>query len=135
MRKLFIIGMALIFALTMAGLTQAQEKAKKEEGGSQLAAGQSVAAVKSDNSPAKGKAAGEEHASAKPYMWRMGGLVTAVDPQGKTLSIHQESVHHDWVLKLKLDEKEARELPGLKPGDLVNVWVNGKVITALNKVG
>ena len=137
MKKLFIIWIAFIFAFSVAGLTLAQEKAKKEGpvGGSQLATGQSVAAVKSEESPAKEKAAGKEHASANPHIWRMGGLVTAVDPQGRIISIHQESVHHDWVLKLKLDEKEVKELSGLKPGDLVNVWVNGKVIRALNKVG
>jgi hypothetical protein len=65
----------------------------------------------------------------------MGGMVTAVDPKDKTLSIHQETVYHDRALKLEVSGKVVKELENLKPGDLVNVWVNGGVITALNKVG
>ena len=136
MRKLFIFGMALFLALSQAGWTLAQEKAKKEEsaGISKPATEKSTEAAKSGE--AKGKARGEQGklASAKPDIWRMGGLVTAVDPQAKTISIGQETVHHDRVMKLKVDEKVSKELSNLKPGDLVNVWVNGKVVMALNKV-
>jgi hypothetical protein len=136
MKKLFVVWIALIFALSVAGLTLAQEKAKKEEpaGVSKPATEKSGEAVKSEEAPGKEKAAEKEHVSAKPYIWRMGGLVTAVDPQAKTLSIHQETVHHDWVMKLRMSKKVAKELLKIKPGELVNVWVNGKVITALNKV-
>lgn len=136
MKKLFVLGMVFIFALSLAGLTLAREKAKKEEpvGVSKPAAEKSTEAAKSAEAQAKEKAAEKEHASAKPYIWRMGGMVTAVDPQAKTLSIHQETVHHDWVLKLRVNGKMAKELMHLKPGDLVNAWVNGRVITELNKV-
>jgi hypothetical protein len=136
MKKLFIVWMALIFALSSAGLTLAQEKAKKEEpaGVSRPATTKSAEGVKAEEVQGKGKAAEKEHVSAKPYLWRMGGLVTAVDGQAKTLSLHQETVDHDWVMKLRVSEKVAKELLNIKPGDLVNVWVNGKVITALNKV-
>jgi hypothetical protein len=126
MKKLFIVSMVLIFGLSVSGLALAQEKAKKEEPTevSKPTAVTSGAGVKAE----------EAHVSAKPYIWRMGGLVTAVDSQAKTLSLHQETVDHDWVMKLKVNEKVAKELLNIKPGDLVNVWVNGKVITALNKV-
>ena len=136
MKKLFIVWMALIFALSVAGLALAQEKAKKEEpaGVSKPATATSAEGVKVEEAQGKEKAAEKEHVSAKPYIWRMGGLVTAVDAQGKTISIHQETVFHDRVLKLKVKGNMAKELMHLKPGDLVNVWVNGEVITALNKV-
>ena len=77
----------------------------------------------------------EKQVSAQPEIVRMGGLVTAVDPKADTLSIHQETLHHDRVMELKVSKKEAKELSNLKPGDLVNVWVNGKTVTALNRVG
>jgi len=136
MKKLFILGIVLILALSLAGLPLAQEKAKKEEpaGVSKPATEKPTEAVKAEEAQGKEKAAEKEHVSAKPHIWRMGGLVTAVDPQAKTISIHQETVFHDRVLKLKVKGDMAKEMMHLKPGDLVNVWVNGKVITALNKV-
>ena len=136
MKKLFVVGIVFIFVLSLAGLTLAREKAKKEEplGVSKPATEKSTEAVKPEEAQAKEKAAEQEHVSAKPHIWRMGGLVTAVDPQAKTLSIHQETVHHDWVQKLRVNGNITKELMHLKPGDLVNVWVNGRVITELNKV-
>jgi len=136
MKKLFMVWIAIIFALSSAGLTLAQEKAKKEEpaGVSKPTVEKSSEAVKAGEAQGKEKAAEKEHVSAKPYIWRMGGLVAAVDPQAKALSLHQETVHHDWVMKLGVSENVAKELLNIKPGELVNVWVNGKVITALNKV-
>ena len=136
MKRLFIVWIAFIFALSLAGLTVAQEKAKKEEaaGVSKPATQKSGEAVKDAGAQGKEKAAEKEHVSAKPHISRMGGLVTAVDAQAKTLSLHQETVDHDGVMKLRVSEKVAKELLNIKPGDLVNVWVNGKVITALNKV-
>jgi len=136
MKKLFIVWMALIFGLSVSGLALAQAKAKKEEPTevSKAATTKSAAGAKAEEAQGKEKAAEKEHVSAKPYIWRMGGLVTAVDAQAKTLSLHQETVDHDWVMKLRASEKVAKELLNIRPGDLVNVWVNGKVITALNKV-
>jgi hypothetical protein len=108
MKKEFMVGIALILALSLAGLTLAQEEVKKEKA--------------------------QEQVSPKPHIWRMGGLVATVDPQAKTLSVHQETVHHDGVVNLRVSKKVAKELSNIKAGDLVNVWVNGEVITALNKV-
>ncbi len=72
--------------------------------------------------------------SAESHGWRMGGVVSAVDPQNHTISIHQETVHHDWVRQWKVDERAAKQLSNIKQGDLVNVWGKGKVVTDLNKV-
>jgi hypothetical protein len=134
MKKRFMVGIALILALSLAGLTLAQGEVKKEElaGVSKPATGKSTEAVKP--AQAQGKEKAQKHTAAKPDIRRMGGLVTTVDPQAKTLSIHQETVHHDWVVNLRVSEKVAKELPNIKAGDLVNVWVNGEAITAFNKV-
>jgi hypothetical protein len=136
MRKLFIFGIALFLALSQAGWTLAQEKAQKGEPGgiSKPATEKSTEGAKSEEAKGKGRAEQVKQASAKGDIWRMGGLVTAVEPQAKTISVRQETVHHDRVMKLKVDEKVSKKLSNLKPGDLVNVWVNGKAVTALNKV-
>lgn len=73
MKKLVIVWIAVILALSLAGLSWAEEKAKKEE---------PVGCV-----------------------WRLGGMVTAIDPQSKTISIHQETVHQDRVMKLRWTKK------------------------------
>jgi hypothetical protein len=136
MKKLFIVWIVFIFGLSLAGLTLAQEKAKTEEGAgvTQSAAPKSTEAVKPGQAQVKEKAAENKEVPVKPQTWRIGGLVTAVDPQGKTVTVHQETVFHDRVLKLKVNGNMAKELMHLKPGDLVNVWVNGRVITILNRV-
>jgi hypothetical protein len=136
MKKLFIVWIALLLALSQAGWTLAQEKAKKEEpaGVSKPATEKSTEAVKSEEAQGKEKAEQGDRVSAKLHIWRMGGMVTAVDPKTKTLSVHQETVYHNRLLKLEVSGKVVKELENLKPGDLVNVWVNGEVITAFNKV-
>jgi uncharacterized membrane protein len=134
MKKLFIVWIAFIFALSLAGSTLAQEKTKKDEQGeiSKPAITKSEEAAKSEEAKEKGKE--KRDISAKPYIWRVGGVVTAVDPKTKTLSVHQETVYHNRTLKLEVSGKVAKELENLKPGDLVNVWVTGNNVTALNKV-
>jgi Cu/Ag efflux protein CusF len=127
MKNLVVLAMAVIFALSVPGLTLAQEKVK-DEGIRRFPNGKSTEASK----PVE--AQGEKGITAKPFTWRMGGMITAVDPQAKTISIHQETIYHDRVLKLEVSQKVDKELSGIKTGDLVNVWVKGKVVTALNKV-
>jgi hypothetical protein len=67
--------------------------------------------------------------------WRAGGVVNAFDPKAKTLVVHQTTLHHDRVLKLKVGEEALKGISELKPGDLVNIWITDQVITSLNKVG
>jgi len=136
MKRLFIVGIVFILALSLAGSALAQEKAKKEEptAVSKPATEKPAGAIKPEEAKGTEKAVEKKEVSAKPHIWRMGGLVTFVDPQGKTISIHQETVHHNWEKRLTVSDKVAKELLNIKAGDLVNIWVNGKVITALNKV-
>ncbi len=131
MRNLFSIGIVVLFAIFVSGLGFAQEKAKQE----QPAAVINPASEKSAEMAKPEGEMREKQASAQPEIVRMGGLVTEVDLQRDTLSLHQETVHHDRVMKLKVSETAAKELSNLKPGDLVNVWVTGRMVTALNKVG
>jgi Cu/Ag efflux protein CusF len=125
------IGIVVALAISLTGLTLAQEKATQE----QPAAVSNPAGEKSaEMAKPEGKTE-EKQALAQPEIVRMGGVVTSVDPKADTLSIHQETVHHDRVMELKVSEKAAKELSDLKPGDPVNVWVTGKTVTALNRVG
>ncbi len=73
--------------------------------------------------------------SASSQTWRIGGIVSGIDVQNHTISIHQESVHHDWVKDWKLSAGAARELSNVQPGDAVNVWGKGKTVTEVEKVG
>jgi hypothetical protein len=136
MKKFFIIWITLILALSLTGLTLAREKVKKEEPAavSRPTSDNPTAAVESEKAQGKEIAEKTDRVSTI-QIWRMGGMVTAVDPKNKTLSVHQETVYHDRALKLEVSGKVVKELENLKPGELVNVWVHGRVITALNKVG
>ena len=118
MKKLLFISIAFIFALSLGDVTLAQETTQKNEQGKV-------------SNPAIEKSKG---AANTPSIWRMGGVVTAVDSQARNISIHQETVHHDRVMKMKVSEEMAKELSQIKVGDLANVWFNGKVVISLQKV-
>jgi len=131
MRNLFSIGIVVLLAVSLSGLSFAQEKAKEEQPAAVVNPGGEKSA---EMAKPEGKM-GEKQAPAQSEIVRMGGLVTEVDLQRDTLSLHQATVHHDRVMTLKVSEKAAKGLSNLKPGDLVNVWVTGRTVTALNKVG
>ena len=134
MKKLFTSLVAVVLALSLPGLPLAQEKVKKDEPAvSTAGAGKSTEMVKSEEAKGKEKA-GETQVSAESSIWRTGGLVTAVDPKAETISIHQETVHHDRVMELRVDKKVSKELSNIRTGDTVNVWIKGRVIKAINKV-
>jgi hypothetical protein len=72
--------------------------------------------------------------SGSSHTWRMGGVVSGIDAQNHSISIHQESVHHNWVKEWRLSEDAARELSNIQPGDVVNVWGKGKTVMEIEKV-
>ncbi len=137
MKKLFTILIGFIFAATIVGTGMAQEKAKKEEPAPTVksAAEKPAEQAKAKEPQEKAKEEGKKMAAPKPMTWRSGGVVNAFDPKSKILTVHQVTLHHDRVLKLKVGEKAMKGIPKLKPGDLVNIWVTDGTITALNKVG
>lgn len=119
MKKIISVFMIVLFALSLSGLTFAQGKEQKEE----MSAGKSA--------PDR-RVQGEQ---TKFEMGRMGGVVTTVDPKAGTISVHQETVHHDRVMVFRVSDKAARDLQNIKPGDLVNIWVDHGVVTEMNEVG
>jgi len=137
MKKLFTILLACIFAASLVGTGMAQEKAKKEEPTPAVkpAAEKPAEAVKAKEPQEKAKAEEQKMAAPKPMIWRAGGVVNAFDPKTKTLAVHQVNLHHDRVLKLKVGEKAMKGISELKPGDLVNIWITDRMVTALDKVG
>ncbi len=137
MKKLFTIFLGFMFAASLFGPAMAQEKAKKEEPAPVVkpAAERPGETAKAKEPQEKTKEAEAKMAAPKPMTWRAGGVVNAFDPKTKTLSVHQVTLHHDRVLKLKLGEKAMKGISDLKPGDLVNIWITGRMITSLNKVG
>ncbi len=135
MNKLMTVILALVFALSTANVALTQEKAKKEEAPAVAAPKEKTAeALKSEETREQAKAEPKKPVSASPLIRRMGGEVTAVDLKTGTLSIHQETVRHDRLMKMKVDKKIGSELKGIRPGDLVNVWIKGGKISELQKV-
>lgn len=137
MKKLCAILLGFVFAASLVGPGMAQEKAKKEEPAPVVkpAAEKPAEAAKTTEPQEKAKAEEKKLAAPKPMTWRAGGVVNAFDPKTKTLAVHQVNLHHDRVLKLKVGEKAMKGISGLKPGDLVNIWITDRMVTALNKVG
>ncbi len=135
MKKITIIGVAVVFALSLVSWSVAQEKPKKEEPAPEKAAeAVKPEGAKPEAAQEKPKAEEKKPVAEKPRIWRAGGMVTAVDMKGMTLSIHQGTVKHDRVLKLKVSKKAAQALAGIKAGDLVNVWLSGTMVTSLEKI-
>ena len=132
LKKMLTIWTIAMFALSLGAFAAAQEKAKKADEPAQV--GQ-PAVSKPAEEPKKESKEEAKPVSLKPRIWRAGGLITAVNSQAKTLSFHQETVHHNRTLNLKVSETVAKELPNFKVGDLVNVWITGEVATALEKLG
>lgn len=134
MKKLSIVLIGIVFVLSMAGLAFAQEKAKPAipaEAAKSAEPAKPAEAAKAEG--AKPEEAKKE-APAKPVKYRMGGIVVGVDASAKTITIQQNSVKTQKEVKLGVSRKAAKELADLKVGDLVNVWVSGKIITVLKKV-
>lgn len=130
MKKLVILWTAFMFALCLTGSTLAQEK-PGEQGGIR----KSVPELSKTDKQEQGKMKEQIGVSAMPSISRIGGVITAVDPKTKTLSVHQETVYHNRTWHLEVTGKMTNELTNLKPGNLVNIWLAGKTVTALQKVG
>ncbi len=119
MKKMISVFMIVFFALSLSGSAFARGKERKEE-------------TSARKSAPERRVQGEQ---ANFELARMGGVVTAVDPNAGTISVHQETVHHNRVMVFRVSEKAAKDLQDIKPGDLVNIWVNHGVITEMNEVG
>jgi len=129
MRKLTIVLIGLIFAISLTGSAFAQEKAKPAK----PAEAAKPAAPAKPPAPAKPEVAKKE-APPKPVVYRMGGIVTAVDVAAKKITIKQDAVKKQKKVTLSVSQKAAKDLAGINAGDVVNVWVSGKTITSLTRI-
>jgi len=109
--KVFTLLIAGIFALSMTGLAFAQAKPA---------------------APPKPEAKKPE--PPKPVVYRLGGQVTAIDVAGKKITVAQQAVKQQKKVTLKVSKKAAQDLAGINVGDVVNVWVTDKTVTALKKI-
>jgi Cu/Ag efflux protein CusF len=137
MKKLSIVSIGLIFVLSMIGLALAQEKAKPAKPPEVAQPAEATKAQAPKPEVAKPEVAKSEEAKKempKVVKYRMGGLVTALDPAARKITIKQDKVYRERKVALTVSKKAAKDLAGIKLGDEVNVWVTGKTITALQKV-
>ena len=133
MKKLSIILIGIIFVLSATGVALAQEKANPGKAPEVAKPGESAKAQAPKSEEAKPEKAKKE-APAKLVKYRMGGVVAAIDAAAKKITIKQDRVKRERIVTLRMNQRTAKELTNLKVGDAVNVWVSGKVITALQKV-
>jgi Cu/Ag efflux protein CusF len=122
MKKTLMALVGLMLVMFMTGMPLAQEKANP---------GKSPEAIKPE-----GAKPGElkKEAPVGPVEYRMGGIITAIDAPAKKITIKQQQIKRERTLTLMLSKDTSKALPDLKIGQSVNVWINGKLITALEKV-
>ncbi len=118
MKTAFMALVGLILVISITGLPLAQEKASP---------GKPPGVAK----PEGGK---KTEVSAAPMEYRMGGIITAIDVPGKKITIQQQQVKRERTVTLRLGKETVKDLPDLRVGQSVNVWIEGKLITALEKV-
>ena len=135
-KKLLVLSLGLIFALSVIGVALAQEKTKPmpmkpAEAAKPAEAMKPVEAAKPEVAK---KEEVKKEAPPKPVMYRAGGIVLAVDAKAAKITLEQREVKLQRKLTLKVSKKEAQQLAGINVGDLVNVWVTGSTVTKLMKV-
>ncbi len=135
-KKLLVLSIGLIFALSVIGVALAQEKTKPmpikpAEAAKPAEAMKPAEAAKPEEAK---KEEVKKEAPPKPVMYRAGGIVLAVDAKTAKITLEQREVKLQRKLTLKVSKKEAQQLAGINVGDLVNVWVTGSTVTKLMKV-
>ncbi len=66
--------------------------------------------------------------------YRMGGLITNIDPTTGKISILQRKVNQDLTVALDLGKGGNDKISAFRKGDAVNVWIKGKTITKIEKI-
>ncbi len=147
MKKLLVLSIGLIFALSVTGMALAQtakpaqpakpaEAAKPAEPAKPAEAAKPAEVAKPAEAakPEAKKEEAKKEAPPKPVMYRLGGTVMSVDAKAGKITIEQHQVKLQRKLTLKVSKKEVKELSEIKAGDIVNAWVTGSTITKLVKV-
>ncbi len=135
MKKWAIIVIGLFAALSLTGLSFAQEKAEaaKPEAPKPEAA-KPEAAKPEAAKPGEKKAEPKNEPPPKPVAYRMGGVVVSVDAKASKLTVQQNSVKKQKKVTLAVSKKAAKDLGDLRTGDAVNIWVTGNTVTELVKI-
>ncbi len=122
MKKTLMALVGVMLVIYMTGMPLAQEKANP---------GKSPEAIKPE-----GAKPGElkKETPTVPVEYRMGGIITAIDAPAKKITIKQQQVKRERTLTLILGKEMAKDLPDLRVGQSVNVWISGKSITTLERV-
>jgi len=138
MKKILVLLIALIFALSLTGLAFAQAKPEKPAEPAKPAESAKPAEVAKPAEPATPAEAKKEEPKKepppKPVVYRLGGQVTALDAAAKKITIAQNSVKQQKKVTLAVGKKAAQDLAGINVGDVVNVWVTGKSVTSIKKI-
>lgn len=134
------IAMSLIgilVALAMGAWAYAEQTATKSEMGKPGEPGMKAQASmpnQTGSKPGVKSEEGKKSAASKIIHYRAGGIVIAINAAAGKITIKQDQVYRERMLKLVESPKGAKALKGLKVGDAVNVWVRGNTITRLVKV-
>ena len=145
MKKLAIVLIGIIFALSLTGIGFAQQKAqpgkpaeaaKPSEPAKPAEAPKPAEPAKpAEAKPETGKPeTAKKEAPPKPVVYRMGGSVAAIDAAAQKITIKQDSVKKQKKVTLSVGKKAAKDLAGINVGDAVNLSVTGKTITSISKV-
>ena len=135
MKKWAIIVIGLFIALSFAGVSLAQEKAKtaKPEA-AKPEAPKPEAAKPAAPKPEEKKAEPKKEAPPKPVVYRMGGVVVSVDAKANKVTVQQNSVKKQKKVTLAVSKKAAKNLADLRAGDAVNITVTGSQISEIAKI-
>jgi len=136
MKKLLVLLIALVFALSLTGLAFAQVKAEKPAKPAEAAKPAEPAKPAEVAKPAEPAKPAEvkKEAPPKPVVYRMGGQVTMVDAAAKKVTIAQNAVKQQKKVTLGVSKAAAKDLAGINVGDVVNVMVTGKTVTSIKKI-
>ena len=66
--------------------------------------------------------------------YRMGGIIVDIDPAAGKISIRQQKVKGERMVTLNLDKEGTEKISTFHKGDAVNVWVEGNIITEIQKI-
>jgi hypothetical protein len=74
--------------------------------------------------------------SAPVYIeeYRMGGIITNIDPTTGKITIKQRKINRDKTVTLNLGIGGNDKISAFCKGDAVNVWVKGKTVTKIEKI-
>lgn len=139
MKKLAIVLIGLIFALSLTSIGFAQQKAEPGKT-AEVAKPSEPAKPVEPAKPAEAKPeaakpeAAKKEAPPKPVVYRMGGSVVSIDAAAKKVTIKQDSVKKQKKVTLSVGKEAAKDLAGINVGDVVDVWVTGKTITSITKI-